>query len=318
MKLKITGLFETLLFSAVFMLFINGQFGWILIYSTAAAYIISIAVCIASRKHFEASCGSFSGVYRKGETITAELKFTRKGFCLLPFITVNGSFSGEPFTARCGLLKNTAKVKISLKAAECTLNKLEIHEIILRDLLGVIYLKAPVLPEICTAAVLPAITDYNGPAVMPSPLPSDNDEEEETVSVDIAGSLPGYENRDYIPGDSPRKINYKLSAKKQKLLVRKNENASAERVDIIIAPGADGGCAEQALALATRLISMGGSARVICGKDSFSAASAAGAAQLREWLAFRDLPSIQQLEAERRDSVYKTAVTIYKDKIVLS
>lgn len=310
------GYIEALAFAGVFLVFINGEYGWILIYSILAAIAASVVIYFISRKHFTVSCSGFSGVYAIGDTVTAELKFTGHGFCMLPFITVNGSFMGKPFTARCSVIGRDGTVKISLRASECGLNKLNIDEIILRDFLGLIYFSSPQRPEPCAAAVLPGIVDYKGPEVPPSLFPSDDDEEAEQSL--LSGVMPGYEHRDYVPGDSPHRINYKLSAKKRTLLVRKDETTAAESTDIILAPGADGGCAEQALALVKRLIADGGSARVICGKDSFTAASPAAADRLREWLAFRDLHDLnwqEPAETQRSASLSHTVVTISKEGI---
>lgn len=316
MRLNVVGYIEALAFAGIFLVFIDGECGWIMVYSIAAAVIASVVISVISHKRFTVSCSSFSGVYSIGERVTAELKFTGRGFCLLPFITVNGRFMGQSFTARCSVIARSGSVKISLRAAECGLNRLEIDEIVLRDFLGLIYFFSPERPEPCAAAVLPAIVEYGGPDVPPSLLPSDEDEESEQSL--LSGGMPGYEHREYVPGDSPHRINYKLSAKKHTLLVRKDENAAAESTDILLAPGADGSCAEQALALAKRLISSGGAARVVCGKDSFSAGTPAAADRLREWLAFRDFSRQEQAEVQRSASLSHRVVTISKDGITVS
>ena len=315
MRLNIFGWIEALAFAGVIMAFISADFGWILIYSMALAIAASVIVCVISRKRFDVSCGGFTGVYAVGDKVTAELVFTGHGFCFLPFITVYGRFMGQPFTARCSLFGRRGSVKISLRAAECCLNKLEIDGIILRDMLGLISFRSPVRPEQCAAAVLPRIVEYTGPSVPPGLLPSD-DEAEAEQSL-LSGGMPGYEHREYFPGDSPRRINYKLSAKKQTLFVRKNESAAAESTDIILAPDADGSCAEQALALSGRLIADGGAAKVICGKDSFTAASPSSLPKLREWLAFRDLSAASLAQPQEHESLSHTSVTISKQGVIM-
>lgn len=315
MRVSLLGYIEAVAFAVIFLLFINGEYGWVLLYSIALAVIASVIICVASHKRFSVSCGGFSGVYALGDKVTAELKFTGRGFCLLPYITVNGRFMGQSFTARCSLIGKSGSVRIALKARECGLNKLEIDEIVLRDFLGLIYFNSAERPESCAAAVLPAIVDYNGPDVLPSALPSDDDEEAEQSL--LFGGMPGYEHRDYVPGDSPHRINYKLSAKKRALLVRKDESVASESVEIVLAEGADGGCAEQALALAKKLVAQGGSARVIQGRDSFTAASPASVDRLREWLAFRDFSGAQAAEVQRSASISRTVVVVSKEGITV-
>lgn len=316
MRLSLLGYIEAIAFAAIFLLFINGEYGWILIYSMLAAVVVSVVVCVISHKRFSVSCSGFSGVYAIGEYATAELKFTARGFCILPYIVVNGRFMGKEFSARCSLIGRSGSVKIMLPATECGLNRLEIDEIVLRDFLGVIYFSSKERPEPCAAAVLPEIVDYNGPEVLPSPFPSDDDEEAEQSL--LSGGMPGYEHRGYVPGDSPHRINYKLSAKKRTLLVRKDESVATQSVEIVLAPGADGGCAQQALALAKRLIALGGSARVIQGKDSFTAGTPAAADRLREWLAFRDYSGQETVQLQQSASLSRTVVTISKEGISIA
>ena len=85
-------------------------------------------------------------------------------------------------------------------------------------------------------------------------------------------------------------------------MVRRDENTSAQSTDIVIAPGSDDTCMEQALALAGRLVGLGGAARVICGADSFG-------------VAFRDLSSDKLAEPLRSSSVSHSVVTISQDGI---
>lgn len=307
MKLSLAAWIEALLFAGVILLYISGECGWILIYILALAIISSIVTFVISRRNFTISCSGCSRIYHVGDEVNAELVFTSRGFCLLPYIFVSGVFMGQKFTARGSLVGKNSSVKIKLRATECGLNRMDISAVILRDFLGIVYLNSPVRPERAEAAVLPRIVDYTGPEVPPNLLPSDDDEES-SQSL-LTGGLPGYEHREYVPGDPLRRINYKLSAKKHALFVRQDENIAAESTDIILAPGADGNCAEQAFALAGKLTAAGGTARIICGSESFSAGFAT-LTRLREWLAFRDLSAIGAPDARRSAAVMRTVVTI--------
>ena len=66
-----------------------------------------------------------------------------------------------------------------------------------------------------------------------STLP-DNDDDDDAQPVWGKASFPGFEYRAYMPGDSPKKINWKLSSKKQQLFVRIDESSGMTRPDIII------------------------------------------------------------------------------------
>ena len=315
-RLNLFGFIETLAFTAMLLIFIDGGSGWLMIYIIAGAMAVSLALSGSSLRRITAECSGFCGVCRKGDTVSAEIVFRGSGLCFMPFVTVSGSFMGSPFAARCSVIGGRGTVRITAKAQECCLQRLAIEEVTFRDMLRLVTWYPDINIGECTAAVLPDITQYSGPEVSPSVFPSDGGEETEGGS--LAGGYPGYEHREYQPGDPNNRINYKLSAKKRILMVRRDENTTAESTDIVIAPGSDGSCAEQALALANRLISLGGTARVICGKDSFTAASPAAADRLREWLAFRDLGSADLAEPRRSESLSHSIVTISQQGVTVN
>lgn len=315
MRLGIAGWAEAAGFAACILLFISGDSGRILVYAIAAAVVLSVVTCLISRKRFSLRCKGCEGLHGVGDKVTVELELAPKGFCLLPYITVSGSFLGQRFTACGAVLGKKSSVKITLTAAECGLSRFEVDSVTIRDFLGLLYLNSPVRPEAVRAAVLPRIVEYTGPEVPLALLPSDDDED--SAQSQLVGGLPGYEHRDYVPGDPLRRINYKLSAKKRRLLVRRDDNIAAESIDIILAPSSDGECAEQALALARKLISAGGTARLVCGGDSFTAGySALG--KLREWLAFRDYSNIGAPAARSSAALMRTTVVISPAGITIS
>ena len=63
---------------------------------------------------------------------------------------------------------------------------------------------------------------------------ADADEESESAPVSSASATPGYEHRDYIPGDSLKRINWKLSSKRRHLMVRKDEPIAVARLSVVL------------------------------------------------------------------------------------
>ena len=62
----------------------------------------------------------------------------------------------------------------------------------------------------------------------------DNDDENSSVYVSGRTAVPGYEYRSYVPGDSLKKINWKLSSKRNELFVRKDESGGITLPNIIL------------------------------------------------------------------------------------
>ena len=60
------------------------------------------------------------------------------------------------------------------------------------------------------------------------------DEESDATPAFSASSMPGYEHRDYIPGDSLKRINWKLSSKRRQLMVRKDEPVALAQLSVVL------------------------------------------------------------------------------------
>lgn len=60
------------------------------------------------------------------------------------------------------------------------------------------------------------------------------DDEEEAELDYSASTLPGYEHRSYQPGDSLKRINWKLSTKRRQLMVRKDEPVSLPMLSLLL------------------------------------------------------------------------------------
>lgn len=296
----VLGIVYTLLSVAVMLMFIDGETGWLLLYTIAVALIASSVLIAISRNHVELIAEEFSGVSSVGEKTVVRLNVRKKGFCFAPFVTVCGEFSGQRFEARASLIFNQEQtIELVFKPIECGMQTVRFSEYTLTDFFGlaVIRRNSDLVSKI---AVLPRIVDYSGPEVTPSLYPAESEQREEGTTVMFGGTA-GYEHRDYAAGDSPRRINYKLSAKKRRLMVRMDEGGSVESTNIVLMPDADGACAEQALALAKKLVSSGATVTVIHGKDSFDAALPGSVDKLREWLSFRELGVPQALETTLPD-----------------
>ncbi len=284
-----SGLIMSLCFAAIFLIFINGEIGWLMIYILLGAAVVSFAVCFFSRKSFDVSAEEFSGLVRADSECTMVLTVTKKGLCFLPFITVEGIFAGQKFAVRTSLLfRNSTRAEVRIRLPECGLQRAYVTRTVVSDLTGLFRFRR-VWDVSTTAAVLPREIEYIGPEVVPSMLPSEEDEDREEGASVSFGGMPGYEHRPYIDGDPPRRINYKLSAKRQQLMVRLDESNGTESTNIVLSADADGDCAEQAYALAAKLVNGGSPVAVYHFGESCAAATPASLSKLREWIAFRDL-----------------------------
>lgn len=287
--MHIGGTLTAIAISVVFMLYLNGDIGWALIYILGGTAVLSLVIFFISKRHLSVKLSELSGVTEFGRNIDVEIELLKTGFCLLPFIElcVDVGAGDYPIRIRTALLFGKEKrVKASFCAAHSGLNRVTLSQAVVYDFLGLAR-KRIKLDQITRKAVLPRVVEYDGPEILPNTLPSEEEEIEEGVTV-RTGGMPGYEHRDYAPGDSPRRVNYKLSAKKGKLMVRLDESQGSKTTNLYLSDNAMPICCDKAFALASRLVVRGGTVRISHKGDDRSASTPETLDRMREWLAFRE------------------------------
>lgn len=277
---------EILLLCVLFLVFISGDIGWALIYTVGGIIIISAVLILLSKNHFSAKLGELSGTANVGEKIEFEVTLKKTGFCVLPYAEVC-IFAENEIRLRTSLIfRNSVTVKGSFRANHSGLNRVKLTGVIIRDFAGLVQIEVPLTAQ-TQKGVLPKTVEYTGPEVFPNVLPDDSGEAEEGASV-THGGLPGYEHREYTAGDSLRRIDYKLSAKKRRLMVRLDESAGYASTNLFIEPSALPACCDSAFALAGKLVMRGGTVKITHKNESFTASTPEMLLKLREWLAFRE------------------------------
>lgn len=289
---NIAGYFSAIFLGAILLIFINGEIGRALVYTIGIAVIISIVLAVVSRKHFTVKMESLSGVFECGSLVEFEVTLEKQGFCFIPYVAICIE-ADYPIRLRTALLfRKSVTVKGCFRTRHSGLNTITIDNVVIGDFLGGFAQKLPCEQKM-HMAVLPRIVDYDGPEVFPNTLPSEEEEVEEGITV-IHGGMPGYEHREYAEGDSPRRVNYKLSAKKGRLMVRLDESSGNASTNLFICESALPVCGDKAFALATKLIMRGGTVKITHKGESRTAATPETLDRLREWMAFREyaIPSI--------------------------
>ena len=287
--MHIGGTLTAIMISVMFMLFLNGDIGWALIYLVGGTSVVSLVLFFISKRHFTVKLSELSGTTECGRKIDVDIILRKTGFCVIPFIelSVDTGTNGLPMKIRTALLFGREKhVPVSFRAQHSGLNRVALTDVTVYDLVGLAQKRIP-LDQHTQKAVMPRAIEYDGPEIFPNMLPSEEEEIEEGVSVQ-KGGMPGYEHREYVPGDSPRRVNYKLSAKKNKLMVRLDESQGSKTTTLYISENAMPICGDKAFALASRLVIRGGTVRIAHKGDDRSASTPETLERMREWLAFRE------------------------------
>ena len=287
---------QILLLCALFLIFISGDIGWALVYTVGVIIIVSLALILLSKKHFTAELGRLSGTANAGEKIEFEVTLKKKGFCVLPFAEICINTGNEIHLRTSLIFRSSVRLKGSFRAEHSGLNKIYLTSVIIRDFAGLTQFKIP-FEEVTQIGVLPREIEYTGPEIIPSVLPDDSGEQEEGASV-THGGMPGYEHREYIAGDSLRRVDYKLSAKKRRLMVRLDESSGFSATNLYIAENALPVCCDRAFALSRRLIMRGGTVKITHKNENFTASTPETLGKMREWLAFRDFSESSENASE--------------------
>ena len=243
------------LFMAVAMAYlISGSGGIFVIILLLMAHLFSIAMLVVSKSSIAVSLGLSSDIVNKGDEFTAVLDLSKKTVLPSTFIeiivnvtpNIQGRDSSLKYRFMCSGLHGDS-IEIPLKAVLCGGGEVSVEKIMFTDYLGMFSLKKNVLPEKCTIKILPRIPDTGSQteilrSVSQSVSFDDSDEESNETSNALTG-VPGYEHREYVPGDPLKRVNWKLSSKKDQLMVRLDEKVTSSSqifmVDIPAAPEPD-------------------------------------------------------------------------------
>ena len=311
----IMGYIQAIIFALFFMLFINSEIGSVLLYVLVGANVMSAVFILVSKKHFTATLRGLSGTVDCGKPVEFEVVLKKTGFCFIPYVEICID-AGSPIHLRTSLLfRDTAVVTGTFKTSHSGLNKVKLENVVVGDFLGNFRFNVASGQQ-TQMAVLPRIIEYDGPDIPPNMLPSEEEDVEEGISV-LQGGMPGYEHREYAPGDSPRRVNYKLSAKKGKLMVRMDESNGKASTNLYITEDALPVCCDKAFALASRLVFRGGTVKITHKNESRIAATPETLDRMREWLAFREFAETLEMTVEE-PAPADTAVVFSKNGDILT
>ena len=134
--------------------------------------------------------------------------------------------------------KGTLEIPDRMTAKYAGAAEISIKETGISDYLGLFHFRIPGLPDAVRIGVIPDIPEITSAGMMlhavSDVILTQDDEEEESSASFSAKSMPGYVHREYVAGDNLRRINWKMSAKRQKLMVRMDEAASTTQPSLIL------------------------------------------------------------------------------------
>lgn len=227
--------------------YINGKGGLMLCICLVFAFLLSTVnfIAVKDKVFFEIKYDNVN--LRKGDTFGVTLIVSKKCLLPTPYVEIKLHSSEKLIPLKSEIFKTSlfsknerVKIKAEYKAEFSGKSTIEIEYVKVTDFLGIfsklIYKKSD--KDVAELRVLPNIPDrvYSSDilkSVADAVTFDDNDEDTgETVRFGVG--TPGYEHRAYVPGDPIKKINWKLSSKREQYLLRLDEKPSVSGQLVIV------------------------------------------------------------------------------------
>lgn len=228
----------------IFTFYIDGEMGIILLAFVVFAPLVSLIFALYGRKRLKVSfdCDAY---VKKGSSLTVNIKVEKSGKFPLGIVEI------VPYASMV-FGQNIKSYKLSMLTEEKKTFTFRLDSLIGGN--GEIGIKAVYscgflgfmrfrvkdsLPEPFSVGVIPEIPDIKASSqlfrsIADVVLTSDEDEENDTAMLFSANTSPGYEHREYVQGDPLKRINWKLSTKKSKLMVRMDEAVASVQPLLIL------------------------------------------------------------------------------------
>lgn len=229
----------------LYTLFLDGDSGVIMTAFFILVPLISLVLTLIARKNISAQILCNESMTEKNSELRYRIIIKKRSFFPVPFIVALTETSPH-FSDNN---ENTVKISMSVrkdvsfeKSAVplfCGNGKIILKSVCISDYLNLFTFRVRNISDICSVNILPEIHEINSAgtvfrAVSDVMINDENDDESENSSMFSMAAFPGYEHREYIPGDPLKRINWKLSSKKDKYMVRLDEKISSVRPSIVL------------------------------------------------------------------------------------
>lgn len=244
------GFISCLFISAVFAYLINGRGGVMLIVCLLTSLALSVINILAVRKKFTfvMSEANFNSL-RKKENFQVVVQLSKRSFLPTPYVEVKLRSSpnllpkkSELFKAAVSSNKKPVNITAEYSAGYSGAGFVEIESVKMTDYLGIISFSVFKSSEdnriISEFNVLPDIPMVNSTGELlkssTDAVAFDDNDEDTGETARYGRGVPGYEHRQYVPGDPLKRINWKLSSKRDIFMVRLDEKVAVTSQKIVL------------------------------------------------------------------------------------
>ena len=232
-------------FIVIFALYCSGRVGWFLLLVLILSPLFSVAFTFLCARHITVKAFLSHFLMSKGEHCRLTVSVKNDSFLPCPPVSVHLSDNPHLTAENSSLSIPAAFPKKSSSTVIFTAqlaggSYIGVEEALLSDWFGIctfkltdsgITFKTGVFPELyntgCDSDLLESVSDTYASGT--------NDDTSDEASLFFRG-FAGYDYRPYEPGDPLKRINSKISAKMDELMVRLDERQSASFINVILYP----------------------------------------------------------------------------------
>lgn len=179
---------------------------------------------------------------KKGQACILSAEITKRWRIPLPFVRFrlepDGHFDSDAVTVQTGLAFDRQDIRqTELFPQVCGQAQILAEDPRVTGYFGFLKLKlqAAVPARVMILPQVPELTSQDALfTAMCTAVQTESEEETNTQAAFGAATTAGYEHRDYVPGDPLKRINWKLSSKRQSLMVRMDEAVALSRVHVLL------------------------------------------------------------------------------------
>ncbi|MGN1100952.1 MAG: DUF58 domain-containing protein [Huintestinicola sp.] len=239
--------FAAVALAVIFALFLSGRVGWFLVVAFVAAPVISVLMTLTFVRRIYVSCDADSVTMCKGDVCELTVNVTNGSFIPTPPVLADMSdlpsvTASEKHYSVSVMPFDTESFTVCYKAAICGPAVIGVKSLRVSDYFGIISfeIKSSQISEMTyNVSVIPDIAEVNfsDPVVSrAAELSAFSDDSEDTTDAQagMIGGFPGFDHREYAPGDPLKRINWKQSAKRGKLLVRLDDETVSSAISIVL------------------------------------------------------------------------------------
>ena len=236
-----------MIFAIIFALFLDANVGWFLLLALILAPLLSILFAWISSLLITVSMELKEDILSKGDTCGMTVHIKNPSIFPTPPLDITlthepGLYSSNPHIIASVISRSTQSFSAGFTAHICGESTVGIAKVRITDYLGLFSFSPRKIQYDSLQkrmAVIPNIAEISARddtllKTMQASLHSESSDDTNESSTLSFGGLPGYNHRDYVPGDPLKRINWKQSARKNKLLVRLDDEMASQAINVVL------------------------------------------------------------------------------------